>query len=62
MIETTIFSPISIKTPKKGKYSKNWKVQQLLLVVLRLLIIVGRLFITIIIVGRSMRGSSAKSG
>jgi hypothetical protein len=48
---------------KKGKHSKKWKLPHQLPIVLHFLIVIGRLFITIIVAnGRSMRGAYAKSG
>jgi hypothetical protein len=61
MIQITIFSPIGVKH-QKGKRLKEVQAPHELLVVLRLLVIIGLLFIIIIIiVGRSMRGTDAKS-
>jgi hypothetical protein len=62
MIQITIFSPIGVKH-QKGKRLKEVQAPHELLIVLRLLVIIGLLFIIIIIiiVGRSMRGTDAKS-
>jgi hypothetical protein len=72
LIEITIFSPFVVKTPKRKK-SYEAKMQCRLLVVLRLLIIAGRLLIIIVEniswanakgsqLGRSQRGVGVGDG